>query len=91
MYIVESMPRPIVTARAAILSTRLPKINIYLKSLRDNTMLNNYKGNSAHLKALKLARIEQHIADGVVYLSLSLGVVAMFTFLNWAMIARYGV
>jgi len=26
----------------------------------------------------------------VVYLSLSLGVVALFTFLNWAMIARYG-
>ena len=50
-------------------------------------MLNNYKGNSAHLKALKLARIEQHIADGVVYLSLSLGVVALFTFLNWAMLA----
>jgi len=48
-------------------------------------MLNNYKGNSAYLKALKLARIEQYIADGVVYLSLSLGVVAMFTFLNWAM------
>jgi len=54
-------------------------------------MLTNYKGNSAHLKALKLARIEQYIADGVVYLSLSLGVVALFTFLNWAMIARYGV
>ena len=54
-------------------------------------MLTNYKGNSAYLKALKLARIEQHIADGVVYLSLSLGVVAVFTFLNWAMIARYGV
>ena len=53
-------------------------------------MLTNYKGNSAHLKALKLARIEQHIADGVVYLSLSLGVVALFTFLNWAVIARYG-
>ena len=51
----------------------------------------DYKGNSAYLKALKLARIEQHIADGVVYLSLSLGVVAMFTFLNWAIIARYGV
>ena len=43
-------------------------------------MLNNYKGNSAHLKALKLARIEQYIADAVVWLSLSLGVVAMFTF-----------
>jgi hypothetical protein len=54
-------------------------------------MLNNYKGNSAYLKALKLARIEQHIADGVVWLSLSLGVVALFTFLNWAMLARYGV
>ena len=53
-------------------------------------MLTNYKGKSAHLKALKLARIEQHIADGVVYLSLSLGVVALFTFLNWAMLARYG-
>jgi len=54
-------------------------------------MLTNYKGNSAHLKALKLARIEQHIADGVVWLSLSLGVVSLFTFLNWAIIARYGV
>ena len=54
-------------------------------------MLTNYKGNSAHLKALKLARIEQHITDAVVWLSLSLGVVAMFTFLNWAMLARYGV
>ena len=54
-------------------------------------MLTNYKGNSANLKALKLARIEQHIADGVVWLSLSLGVVSLFTFLNWAMIARYGV
>ena len=54
-------------------------------------MLTNYKGNSAHLKALKLARIEKHIAEAVVYLSLSLGVVAMFTFLNWAIIARYGV
>jgi hypothetical protein len=53
-------------------------------------MLTNYKGNSAHLKALKLARIEQHIADGVVWLSLSLGVVALFTFLNWAILARYG-
>ena len=54
-------------------------------------MLNNYKGNSAHLKALKRARIENYIADGVIWLSLSLGVIAMLTFLNWAMIARYGV
>ena len=54
-------------------------------------MLNNYKGNSAHLKALKLARIEQHMTDAVVWLSLSLGVVAVFTLLNWAMLARYGV
>jgi len=54
-------------------------------------MLNNYKGNSALLKKQKIERIEQYIADGVVYLSLSLGVVAMFTFLNWAMLARYGV
>tara|TARA_R110001599_G_scaffold64784_1_gene182554 strand:- start:182 stop:346 length:165 start_codon:yes stop_codon:yes gene_type:complete len=53
-------------------------------------MLNNYKGNSALLKQQKQERIEQYIADGVVYLSLSLGVVAVFTFLNWAMIARYG-
>jgi len=54
-------------------------------------MLNNYKGNSALIKQRKQERMEQHIADGVVWLSLSLGVVAMFTFLNWAMIARYGV
>jgi len=54
-------------------------------------MLSNYKGNSAYLKALKLARIEQYIADGVVWLSLSLGVIAMLTFLNWAILARYGV
>ena len=53
--------------------------------------MSNYKGNSALLKQRKQERIEQHIADGVVWLSLSLGVVAMFTFLNWAMIARYGV
>ena len=53
-------------------------------------MLNNYKGNSAHLKALKLARIEQYIADGVVYLSLTLGALALLSFLNWAIIARYG-
>jgi len=91
MFITESEPLPIVTARVDILFIRLQKINISLKSLKGRTMLNNYKGNSAHLKALKLARIEQHIADGVVYLSLSLGVVALFTFLNWAMIARYGV
>ena len=54
-------------------------------------MLNNYKCNSALLKKPKQERLEQHIADGVVWLSLSLGVVALFTFLNWAMIARYGV
>ena len=85
------MPRPIVIARGDTLFIKLPKISIFLKSLKGRIMLNNYKGNSAHLKALKLARMEQHIADGVVYLSLSLGVVAMFTFLNWAVIARYGV
>jgi hypothetical protein len=54
-------------------------------------MLNNYKGNSALLKKQKQERIEQYISDGVVWLTLSLGVVALFTFLNWAMIARYGV
>ncbi len=53
-------------------------------------MLNNYKGNSALLKQRKQERIEEHIADAVVWLSLSLGVVAMFTFLNWAVVARYG-
>ena len=53
-------------------------------------MLNNYKGNSALLKKQKQERIEEYLADGVVWLSLSLGVVAMFTFLNWAVVARYG-
>lgn len=53
-------------------------------------MLNNYKGNSALLKKQKQERIEEYLADGVIWLSLSLGVIAMLTFLNWAMIARYG-
>lgn len=53
-------------------------------------MLNNYKGNSALIKQRKQERMEQHIADGVVWLALSLGVLALFTFLNWAMLARYG-
>lgn len=54
-------------------------------------MLNNYKGNSALIKQQKRERMEHYITDAVVWLSLSLGVVAVFTFLNWAMIVRYGV
>jgi hypothetical protein len=52
-------------------------------------MLNNYKGNSAHLKALKLARREQFITEALGFLTLAAGSLIVITLVNWSIIGVF--
>ena len=52
-------------------------------------MLNNYKGNSAHLKKQKQERIEQVITEALGFLTLAAGALIVITLVNWSIIGVF--